>query len=55
MLFPVILELVGIMAIGIGIGIELTMGAHIGFLITTVGSCFVAIGGVIWGKFLRKK
>ena len=48
---PVLIELTGIAAIGVGIGIELATHADIGWLVVTVGSCVVAIGGVIWGKF----
>ncbi len=53
MLLPIIIELVGIAAIGIGIGIELAVHADLGWAVVTTGSCLVAIGGVIWGKFLR--
>jgi len=54
-LFPVILEIIGVAAIGIGIGVELATGADIGWAIVTTGSCLVAIGGVIWGKFVRRE
>jgi len=53
-LIPITLELVGITAIGTGIGIELATGAEIGYAVITMGSVLVAIGGVIWGKFLRR-
>lgn len=53
-LIPIIIELTGIAAIGIGIGIELATHADIGWAIVTTGSCLVAVGGVIWGKFTRK-
>ena len=53
-LLPVALELVGIAAIGVGIGVELATHADIGWATVTTGSCLVAIGGVIWGKFTRK-
>jgi len=52
-LFPIVLELTGIGAIGIGIGIEISLGADIGFTMITVGSLFVATGGIIWGKFVK--
>ena len=54
-LLPIGLELIGIAAIGSGIGIEMATGGHIGYLLITGGSCLVAIGGVIWGKFVRSK
>jgi hypothetical protein len=53
-LLPVILEITGIAAIGVGIGVELAAHADIGWALVTIGSCMVAIGGVIWGKFMRE-
>ena len=54
-LLPVALELVGIATIGVGIGVELATHADIGWGLVTTGSCLVAVGGVIWGKFIRKQ
>jgi len=54
-LISIIMELTGITAIGAGIGVELIVGAHLGLVIITTGSCLVAIGGIIWGKFLKKE
>ena len=53
-LISIILELTGISTVGAGIGVEVIVGAHFGLVIITAGSCLVATGGVIWGKFLRK-
>jgi hypothetical protein len=53
-LFPIVLELIGIATIGTGIGIELATGADTGWAVVTSGSCLVAIGGIIWGKFMRR-
>ncbi len=53
-LLPVTLEIVGVAAIGVGIGIEMATHANIGWVVVTTGSCLVAIGGVIWGKFMRE-
>jgi hypothetical protein len=53
-LLPVTLEIVGIAAIGVGIGVELATHADIAWAVVTAGSCLVAIGGVIWGKFMRE-
>ena len=52
-LLPVTLEIVGIAAIGVGIGVELATHASLGWAMVTTGSCLVAIGSVIWGKFMR--
>jgi hypothetical protein len=54
-LLPVALELIGIATIGVGIGVELATQADIGWALVTTGSCLVAVGGVIWGKFTRKE
>lgn len=53
-LIPVALELAGISAISAGIGVEMVTHADVGWAIVTIGSCLVAIGGVIWGKFIRQ-
>ncbi len=53
-LIPITIELVGIATIGVGIGVELATHADIGWAAVTTGSCLVAVGGVIWGKFTRK-
>lgn len=50
---PIALELIGIAVIGAGIGVELVIGADIGLVVITVGSCLVAAGGIIWGKFIH--
>ena len=52
--FAVAVETLGVGVIGLGIGIELAMGADIGFALITGGSLMVAAGGVIFGKFLRR-
>jgi hypothetical protein len=53
-LLTITLEVVGIAAISVGIGVELATHANIGWAVVTTGSCLVAIGGVIWGKFMRE-
>ncbi|MDV2988804.1 MAG: hypothetical protein P3T54_01405 [Dehalogenimonas sp.] len=52
MMAAIVIELVGIATIGIGIGIELATKVDFGLVVTTTGSCLVAMGGVIWGKFI---
>ena len=52
-ILPILIELTGIAAIGVGVGIELATKADVGWVVMTIGSCFVAIGGVIWGKFIN--
>ena len=53
-LIPLVIEMMGIAGIGCGIGIEVSMGADIGYIAITIGSVMVATGGVIWGKFIRQ-
>jgi hypothetical protein len=52
-ILPVTLELIGIVAISSGIGIELASKAEIGYVIITIGSLLVAAGAIIWGKFMK--
>jgi hypothetical protein len=53
-LVPIIIELLGIVGIGIGTGIELTMHADIGYIALSIGSVLIATGGIVYGKFTRK-
>jgi len=46
---------VGIGIIGGGIGIELALGADLGYMLITGGSFFVAVGGILFGKFLKMR
>lgn len=52
-LIPILIELVGVTTVGTGIGLELALGGQIYLVVITTGSCLVAIGGIIWGKFMR--
>ena len=51
---PIAIELVGISAVGVGVGLEIAIGGEIYLITITVGSCLVAAGGVIWGKFIKR-
>lgn len=51
-LLPIVLELMGIAAIGTGIGVEIATHAETGWVLVTTGSLLVAAGGVIYGKFV---
>ena len=52
-LTAILVEILGISVVATGIGIELAYGGAIHLIVITVGSCLVAIGGIIWGKFIR--
>lgn len=51
----VLIELVGITTIATGIGMEIAYGGSIHLVVITVGSCLVAMGGVLFGKFVKRK
>lgn len=52
---PAIIELIGIVLISGGIGFEIATGADVGYLIITIGSCFVAGGGLLYAKIIRSR
>jgi len=54
-LLPICIELIGITIISTGIGMELAQGGAIYLVLITTGSCLVAVGGIIWGKFMRPR
>jgi hypothetical protein len=54
-MLPIALELMGIAAIGAGIGVEIAAHADVGWVLVTTGSLLVAAGGIIYGKFMRKE
>jgi len=49
------LEAVGCCVIVVGIAIEVTMGADIGYIAITVGALAIALGGMVFSKLLKKK
>ena len=52
-LVPIVIELVGISAVGMGIGLEIALGGQVYLVLITAGSLLIAAGGIIWGKFTR--
>ena len=54
-LVAIIIEVIGIATIGTGIGLELVQGGAVYLVMITVGSLLLASGGIIWGKFLRRR
>ena len=44
------IECVGIAVTGIGIGCELAVGGEVHLVLITIGSCMVAVGGLLWSK-----
>ena len=50
----VIIEVLGISTVGAGIGVEIALGADLGYVLITAGSLSVAAGGLIFAKFYRR-
>lgn len=53
LLIAIAIELLGIAVTGAGIGMEIALGGDIHLVMITGGSCLVAFGGVIFGKFYK--
>lgn len=52
-LTSVIVELIGIITTATGIGLEIAKGGQVYLIIITVGSCLIAGGGILFGKFVK--
>lgn len=48
------IELVGIITVGSGIGIEIALGAQLGYVLITFGSCLLAFGGLLYAKVFKR-
>lgn len=49
----IVVEILGSVVVGIGVGIEIGYGADLGFMLISGGSLLVAVGALIWTKALR--
>ena len=54
-LVSVVTEIVGIMVVAIGVGIEIAYRANIGYILITSGAVAVAAGGLLFSKVVRRK
>jgi len=45
-----LVQLAGVLLLGVGCGIELAMKAHVGFVLITAGSVIFAIGTKLLGR-----
>jgi len=54
MYLALIIELTGVALTSVGLGIELSMHADVGYVALTAGSTLLAVGGIIWGKFCKR-
>jgi hypothetical protein len=50
-----VIEVLGITIIGSGIGIEIAIGAELGYVLITVGSIITAGGSLIFAKIIRAR
>lgn len=48
----IIIEIAGVVMIGIGVGVEVGYEANVGFFLITAGSLMVAVGALFWTKVL---
>lgn len=54
-MISVIVEVVGIVALGVGIGVELTLGAELGYILISLGAVAVAGGSLLFAKFGKRE
>jgi len=52
-IIAILIELVGITVIAVGIGLEIGCGGETYLIMITLGSCLVALGGILFGKFFK--
>jgi len=50
----ILTELVAILLVGAGIGVEVVVRAPVGYIIISVGACLAMIGGFLWSKVFRR-
>jgi hypothetical protein len=55
LLAAILIELIGIATTSTGIGMELMHSGEIYLVVITTGSCMVALGGVLFGKFFKTR
>jgi len=55
LIVAVLIELIGIAVTGTGIGLEIAQGGEVYLVMITAGSCLVALGGILFGKFFKMK
>jgi len=48
-------EVVGVGLTAAGIAVELAFGGDLGCMLITVGSMFIALGGLLWAKVFRRR
>lgn len=52
---PLTIELLGIIIVAIGLGVEVYRGADAGFMLISIGSFLIAAGSCMWTKLLKSK
>ena len=51
----VITEILGIMVVAIGVGIEIAYRADVGYILITSGAVAIAGGGLLFSKVMRRR
>ena len=52
-MFSALVEIIGISIVSIGIGVEIITHADIGYVIMSVGSVVIAMGGLLYAKIAK--
>ena len=52
---PIAIELAGMFLLVLGIAVELTTQADLGYVLISTGSALLAGGSLIWSKILKAK
>lgn len=55
LLAAILIELIGITVTATGVGMEIAYGGPVHLIVITGGSCIVALGGVLFGKFFKMR
>jgi len=51
--FSALVEIIGISIVSVGIGVEIITHADIGYVIMSVGSVVIAMGGLLYAKIAK--
>ena len=50
-----IVEIIGVVVVGVGLGLEVGTGADVGYILITAGSAAFAIGALVYAKIVHKE
>jgi len=52
---PIAIEFAGVFILLLGIAVELSTGADLGYLLISFGSTIITAGSVVWAKIVKGK